>query len=57
MDERVAGGLSYEEFRQVAMQMISSISLTRDDFDVITENGRVRTGMSRRLYLTTKCRV
>jgi hypothetical protein len=25
------------------MQMISSISLTRDDFDIITENGRVRT--------------
>jgi hypothetical protein len=40
LDEDNSGGLSYEEFRQMAMQLVSTISLTRDDWNIITENGK-----------------
>ena len=40
LDEDGSGGLNFEEFQQGLMNMISTISITRDDFDVITENGK-----------------
>ena len=40
LDEDNSGGLSYEEFRQMAIQLVSTISLTRDDWNIITENGK-----------------
>jgi hypothetical protein len=40
LDEDGSGGLNFEEFQQGLMNMISTLHLTRDDFDVITENGK-----------------
>ena len=40
LDEDNSGGLSYSEFRHMAMQLISTVSLTRDDWNIITENGK-----------------
>jgi hypothetical protein len=40
LDEDGSGGLNFEEFQQGLMNMISTMSITRDDFDVITENGK-----------------
>lgn len=35
-----SGGLNFEEFQMGLMEMISTISITRDDFDVITDHGK-----------------
>lgn len=40
LDEDGSGGLNFEEFQLGLMEMISTISITRDDFDAITENGK-----------------
>ena len=37
LDEDHSGGLSYEEME---MQLVNTISLTRDDWNIITENGK-----------------
>jgi hypothetical protein len=35
-------GLDFAEFQQGMKDVCASIHLTRDDFDIITENGKVR---------------
>jgi hypothetical protein len=35
-------GLDFAEFQQGIKDVCASIHLTRDDFDIITENGKVR---------------
>jgi len=40
LDEDESGGLAFEEFREGVKWLSKSIHLTRDDFDVVTENGK-----------------
>ena len=40
LDEDESGGLNFEEFRLGVKQLSSNIHLTRDDFDIVTENGK-----------------
>ena len=40
LDEDGSGGLAFEEFREGVKWLSKSIHLTRDDFDVVTENGK-----------------
>ena len=41
LDEDDSGGLNYEEFSRAVRQVKGNVHLTRDDFDIITENGRL----------------
>jgi methyl-accepting chemotaxis protein len=40
LDEDGSGGLAFEEFREGVKWLSKNIHLTRDDFDVVTENGK-----------------
>jgi voltage-gated sodium channel len=40
LDEDESGGLAFEEFREGVKWLSKNIHLTRDDFDVVTENGK-----------------
>ena len=40
LDEDESGGLNFEEFRNNIKQIDKSIHLTRDDYDILTENGK-----------------
>ena len=40
LDEDDSGGLNFDEFVNGLRQLKGNIHLTRDDFDIITENGR-----------------
>ena len=35
-----SGGLNFEEFRDGVKSLSSNVHMTRDDFDIVTENGR-----------------
>ena len=39
--ERVCIGLDFAEFQEGMKEVCGHIHLTRDDFDIITENGKV----------------
>jgi len=40
LDEDGSGGLNFDEFKAGVKKLAESIHLTRDDFDIVTENGR-----------------
>ena len=40
LDEDSSGGLNFEEFQAGVMNIIDTIHLTHDDFDIITEHGK-----------------
>jgi hypothetical protein len=40
LDEDGSGGLNFEEFQAGIMNIIDTIHITHDDFDIITEHGK-----------------
>jgi hypothetical protein len=50
-------GLDFAEFQQNMKDVCANIHLTRDDFDIITENGKVRILMMMMPFIQSLCKV